>query len=184
MTVAERTMTAAEFDAWAALPENRDHSYEFIGGRIVEVVSNQESSFYGSYLVGLLAVYVRAHKLGFTTGADGGYMVSGERYIPDGAFVSRARQSKPSRQAYSSIAPDLAVEVLSPSNTPDEIRIKIANYLLAGTTVWLVDADRERIEVYAPGAPVRVLRSGDSLDGGSLLPGFAVAVADILTTQE
>ncbi|MEJ5197516.1 MAG: SdrD B-like domain-containing protein, partial [Anaerolineae bacterium] len=48
------------------------------------------------------------------TGADGGYRVGDERYIPDVAFVSQSRQPAPSRDAYNAIAPDLAVEVLSP----------------------------------------------------------------------
>ncbi len=118
------------------------------------------------------------------TGADGGCIVAGERCIPDGAFVSRARQTRPSDAANSPTAPDLAIEVLSPSNTPDEIRIKIANYLLVGTTVWLVDADHARIEVYTSGAPVRVLRIGDTRDGGSLLPGFSIPLADVFSIQD
>lgn len=179
MLVAEQLVTPAEFDAWVLLPENADHSYELIAGRILEVVSNQKSSAYGSLLGAFVTVYVVTKQLGFTTGADGGYWISGERYIPDCAFVSKARQPAPTDDAYSSIPPDLAIEVLSPSNTDEEIRVKIANYLSAGTVVWVADPDHRHIEVYEPGKPVRILRKGETLTDGSLLPGFAVAVNDI-----
>ncbi len=176
----ERLMTVEEFDAWVLLPENIGRDYEYVGGRIVEVVSNNRSSGIGHLLGSLVGVYVHQKRLGFTTGADGGYWVAGERYIPDTAFVSVTRQFQRTDDAYYPIAPDLAIEVLSPSNTADEIRIKVANYVTAGTTVWVVDAERERIEVYAPGKPVRLLRRGETLDGRDVLPGFSVPVSEVL----
>jgi Uma2 family endonuclease len=176
----ERVMTVEEFDTWVLLPENIGHDFEYVGGRVIEVVSNNRSSGIGHLLGSLIGVYVFQKKLGFTTGADGGYWVAGERYIPDAAYVSAARQFERTDDAYFPIAPDLAVEVLSPSNTAEEIRIKVVNYLTAGTTVWVVDADRERIEVYTPGKPVRLLRRGAILDGDEVLPGFSVAVNAVL----
>lgn len=179
----ERLMTVEAFDAWVLRPENIGRDYEYIGGRIIEVVSNQKSSSYAALLLGLITLHALRNDLGFTTGADGGYWVAGERYMPDAAFVSKARQASPSDDAYSAIAPDLAIEVLSPANSADEIRIKVANYLTAGTTIWVVDVERERIEVYAPGKAVRVLRRGETLDGGDVLPGFSVAVNDVFGTK-
>lgn len=176
----DHPMTVEEFDAWVLLPENVGRDYEYVAGRVIEVVSNQKSSSSAALLLGLITVYAFQNKLGFTTGADGGYWIMGERYMPDAAFVRTGRQAHPSEDAYSAIAPDLAVEVLSPSNTAEEIRIKVANYLTAGTTVWVVDADHDRIEIYAPGKPVRLLRRGEMLDGGEVLPGFSVAVNDVL----
>ncbi|MBN2305584.1 MAG: Uma2 family endonuclease [Anaerolineae bacterium] len=130
-----------------------------------------------------LGMYLLQHNTGgVTTGADGGYEIPGERYIPDVAYVSAARQSEPSENAYGPIPPDLAVEVLSPSNTAHEMRIKIVNYLSVNTTVWVVDPDRRVVEVYVPGQPVRTLAANATLDGGDLLPGFALAVGDIFQT--
>jgi Uma2 family endonuclease len=59
------------------------------------------------------------------------------------------------------------------------IRIKVSNYLSAGTTVWVADPERKRIEVYAPGVPVSLAGRGDTLDGGAILPGFSLAVSDV-----
>jgi len=95
------------------------------------------------------------------------------------AFVSAARQAEPSERAYSPIPPDLAIEVLSPSNTPREMRLKVANYLAAGTTVWIVDPDRQLVEVYAPGRAAKTVYLDETLDGGDVLPGFKLAVQDI-----
>jgi len=172
-------MTVEEFDRFVILPENADRLLEFIGGEVVEAVSNQRSSAIASTFIAFIKMYAIQNQLGFVTGADGGYIIAGERYIPDVAFVSKARQEQPSDQAYSDIPPDLVVEVLSPSNTPHELRVKVVNYLAVGAVVWVVDPDREVIEVYIPGQPVKKVRMGGILDGGEVLPGFAVAVKDI-----
>lgn len=172
-------MTVEEFDQFVMLPENAERLFEYIGGEVVEVVSNQRSSAIAYTLGTFIKMYLMRNKIGFVTGADGGYVIAGERYIPDVAFVSKARQSEPSEQAYSSIAPDLVVEVLSLSNTPHEMRVKVLNYLSVGTTVWVVDPDRELVEVCAPGQPVQKVRMDGVLDGGDLLPGFTVAVEDV-----
>ncbi|MGQ9889985.1 MAG: Uma2 family endonuclease [Aggregatilineales bacterium] len=86
------------------------------------------------------------------TGADGGYVVGGERYIPDVAFISFTRQPEPSHAAYNPQPPDLAVEVLSPPDKAAVLRIKIVNYLRAGTAVWLVDPAQKTVEIYTPDA--------------------------------
>lgn len=80
-------ITADTFDEFIARPENRDRLFELIHGEIVEVVSNGESSEIGMLTGDFLTVFVRQHKLGRVTGADGGYMAAGERYIPDQAPV-------------------------------------------------------------------------------------------------
>lgn len=179
MAVQYQSMTVEEFDRFVMLPENADRLLEYIGGEVVEVVSNQRSSAIASTFIAFIKMYAIQNRLGFVTGADGGYIIAGERYIPDVAFVSKARQEQPSEQAYSDIPPDLVVEVLSPSNTPHELRVKVANYLAAGVTVWMVDPEREVVEVYAPGQPVRKVAADGVLEGGDVLPGFRLSVEDI-----
>ena len=180
MAVETRRMTVDEFDQFVARPENADRLFEYIGGEVVEVVSNQRSSAIAYRLGVFIGMYLLQHNAGgVTTGADGGYMIAGERYIPDIAYVSKERQSVPSEQAYSSTPPDLAVEVLSPTNIAHEIRVKVVNYLSVGTTVWVVDPDRKLIEVYRPGQRVSTFDVDDTLDGGDVLPGFTVTVQDI-----
>ncbi|NJL55561.1 Uma2 family endonuclease [bacterium] len=174
------------FEAIAQLPENADRLLELIGGEIVEVVSNPKSSEIAMRIGFFIQLHLRQHKIrGHVTGADGGYMVAGERYIPDVAYLSTARQPDlPSMQGYNPIAPDLAVEVLSPTNADDKMRIKIAHYLLAGTIVWVVNPDNQTVETYIPGERVRIIDRDGLLDGGTVLPGFSLPVQEIFQTEE
>jgi Uma2 family endonuclease len=172
-------ITLEDFEVMIALPENYDRLFEFIGGEMVEVVSNGVSSKFGILIGGFLAVWVHQHKLGEVTGADGGYMIAGERYIPDAAFISARKQPQPSHESYNPNPPDLVIEVLSPSNTAREMRIKIVNYLRVGAVVWVVDPGLQQIEVYVPGQAPRVLGINDTLDGGEVLPGFTLALREI-----
>jgi Uma2 family endonuclease len=174
-----RWITVEEFDEFITRPENANADFEYIAGRIVEVVSNGYSSEIGATALAEIRMFVKGKDLGRVTGADGGYMVSGERYIPDVGFITKARQPEPSYVAYNPLAPDLAVEVLSPSNKPDEVRFKLINYLRAGTIVWLVDPDNKRVEIYVPNQPPHVLGIDSVIDGGALLPGFKLAVRDL-----
>lgn len=172
-------MTAAQFAEIAALPENRHRRLELRGGKVVEVVSNSYSSEVAAALLGEIYAFNKIHKLGRVTGADGGYQIGDDRYIPDIAFVPLSRQPERSLEAYSSALPSLVVEVLSPGNDERDMRIKIANYLSLGITVWVVDPILFEVEVYAPGERVKVLRGDDVLDGGDVLPGFRLPIKDI-----
>jgi Uma2 family endonuclease len=175
-----RPVTAEEFDRFVMQPENLNRNFELIAGEIVEkVVSNSRSSIIALWIMSRMVIFVDEHDLGLTSGADGGYVVSGERYIPGGAFISKARHPEMPTETYIPLAPDLAVEVLSPTNTDEEIRVKLSNYLAAGTMVWVV-APGKRVESHRAGRPVKVLFAGDTLDGEDVLPGFTLSVRDIL----
>jgi Uma2 family endonuclease len=172
-------VTLEAFEAFLAQPESRNRDFEWIGGRIVEVVSNSYSSEIAALLLIRVGGHVLANKLGRVTGADGGYIIGGDRYIPDVAFVSYTRQPEPCHDAYNPVPPDLAVEVLSPTNAERDIRLKIVNYLRVGTTAWLVDPAEQTVEVYAPDQAPQIIRKNGVLDGGKLLPGFKLALADL-----
>jgi Uma2 family endonuclease len=180
MLTRQKEMTQEEFYRFVMLPENRDRNFEYIAGEIVEVVSNNDSSEAAAMLIAYFGSYVVTNKLGRITGADGGYVINGEDYIPDAAFMSYKRQPvRPKQVAYNPVAPDLAIEVLSPGNKPADIAIKVANYMAAGTVLWLADPETKTIDVWIPGQPVKRLRVGDFIEGGDVLPGFRLAVADI-----
>ena len=180
MTLKTPVMTPEQFDAWVLQPEQAEKAYEFIAGEIVEkMVSNQKSSQI-AYKIGIfIGMYLIQHELGRLTGEQGGYIISGERYIPDIGYMSYARQPIDNDEAYNPLAPDLAVEVISPTDTPREMRVKVANYLAAGTVVWVVSPDDEQIEIYIPGQSVRVLGIDDTLEGGDVLPGFVISLKTI-----
>ncbi len=179
MIVQAPPITVEAFEEWIYLPENVDRDWEYIGGEIVEVVSSSYPSMVAGLFLVEIGLFNKLHNLGWVTGADGGYRVAGERYISDVAFISKARQPELPNVSYNPLPPDLAVEVLSPTNQSEPMRIKIANYLLDGVLVWLVDTAHQTVEVYTPGERVRKLGINDRLDGGSVLPGFSLAIKDV-----
>lgn len=69
--------------------------------------------------------------------------------------------------------------MISPTDSPRETWIKVVNYLAAGTTVWVVDPEQKRVEVCAPGQPIKPVTLDGVLDGGEILPGFTLAVKNI-----
>ena len=182
-TLERNIVTSAEFSAFVNLPENRDRNFELIGGEIVPVVSNHFSSRMAMRIASYIHMYLSQNDIGETTGADGGYIIGKDRYIPDIAFIRHDRFIDESIDGYLVVAPDLVVEVISPSNTAQEMRLKVANYGAAGTVAWIVDEDAKTIELYVPGEPGRVLRSGDTLGGGVVLPGFQVAIDEIFRSR-
>lgn len=179
MAVQEKQYTVADFEQWAALPENRERRMEYIGGEAVEMVSNNYASQVAMVIGAFLTLFALQNKLGWVTGADGGYIVFGERYIPDAAFISRQRQPEPCRETWNPLAPDLAVEVFSPTDDHRLLLVKVSNFLAAGTTVWVVYPDQKEVHVHRPGKGAEVLTSAGTLSGDDLLPGFALPVKDI-----
>jgi Uma2 family endonuclease len=177
----QKTMTVEEFDEWVNLPENFERLFEYIGGEIAEVPSNPHASYIGGRIFRPVANFVEDHDLGFVTGEAGGYMVSGERYAPDVAYISKEKQSELAHEGYNPLPPDLAVEVDFPSTyqSQEKLRVKVANYLAAGTLVWIVRPETKIVEVYAPGQPMKKVGVDGILDGGDVLPGFTLAVRDI-----
>ena len=138
LTDTKPRMTVTDFDTWADLPENQERRLEYVGGQIIEVPSNPYVSMIAVRIIGFLLDYLKAHDIGWVTGEGGGYMVAGERYAPDVAYISRARQPQLARKGYNPNPPDLAVEVISdPDNREEQtaLRVKITNYLAAGVVV-------------------------------------------------
>lgn len=186
MVVQRQYLTLEEFDRILALPENADKLFEYIDGEIVEVPSNPYSSYLGSRILRRLAAFVEEHNLGYTTGEAGGYIVSGEKYAPDVAYISKFKQPKLAREGYNPNPPDLAVEVDFPSTylSQKNLRTKVVNYLAAGTIVWLVLPETREVEVYIPNKPKRTVGIDGVLDGGDVLPGFTLPVKDIFPEEE
>src|SRR3972149_1183633 len=92
MQVKER-VTLQEFDTFVNLPENAERLFEYIDGEIWEVPSNPKASEISGVIYAKLFAFVYARKLGRLTSEAGGYMVSGEKYAPDVAFISKQKQA-------------------------------------------------------------------------------------------
>jgi Uma2 family endonuclease len=179
MAVEIQRVTADEYERIATLPENADKRLELINGEIVEVVSNQGSSRLGMKLGSRLQQYLDLYDIGYLTGADGGYHVGADRFMPDVAYISKVRQPIASNDTYNPLSPDLAIEVISPIDNWRDLLNKVTAYLAAGTTVWVVLPDEKQLRVYAPGQAVRAHGIDNTLDGGDLLPGFTLPIKAI-----
>ena len=174
-------MTAEEFLAYP-LPDAKG---ELVRGELrVTPPPGGPHGAAASNLVFLLTAHVRQHGLGrvFTDG-PGYELVRLPRTVrvPDGSFVRADRLPESGiGPGLLKLAPDLAIEVLSPSETASELEEKLDDYLISGTSlIWVVDPIRRTVMVVSADAPVRWLREGDTLDAGSVVPGFACAVSDI-----
>ena len=129
-----------------------------------------------------LAEFVEQHDLGVVVG-EAGFVLEREPdtvRVPDAAFVSVERAASYPGDGFFEGAPDLAVEVLSPSNTPAAVAEKTREYLAAGVRqIWNVDPRNQAVSIHSPGAEPRVLGVGDRLEGGDVLPGFAIPVRSL-----
>jgi Uma2 family endonuclease len=180
-----RLMTADEFERFISQPENAERRWEFIDGEVSEVPSNAYSSAIGALIIAALVAFVKPRGLGTVTGEAAGYKFAGINISPDVAYVSRQKQKTPPiDEQYNPIAPDLIVEVLSPSNKTDrklqeEMERKIRACTEANVLLWVVDYDPQLVTVYAPGQPIRKQDINDTLTGGDVLPGFTLPIRDI-----
>jgi Uma2 family endonuclease len=107
--------------------------------------------------------------------------------IPDVAFFrwKRFPRRELPDEGAPEIAPDLAVEVVSKSNTPREMERKLGEYFGAGVKlVWFIDPQARTATVYTSPTRSRVLTVDDSLDGGKVLPGFSLAVSSLFANLE
>lgn len=175
--------TIEQFEAFVNHPDNEDRVFELIGGEIFEVPSNPYSSFIGAIILTALMNFVMPRKLGYVTGEAGGYQIHEERYAPDAAFISKEKQAQLVHEGYNPNPPDLAVEVVSPTDKERKLTVKVGNYLAAGTIVWVVYPETEEVEVYAPGQKVEVIGKDGTLKGSGALEGFSLAVADIFPDE-
>jgi Uma2 family endonuclease len=174
--------TATEEDL-IAIQDRENRNCELIDGTLVEKPLGYLESFLALRLGHLLQNYLDQHDLGALVGEAGSTrLMPGLVRIPDISFISWGRL--PDRTVRSEpilgLAPDLAVEVLSPSNTKREMDLKVREYFLAGVRlVWLVDPRKRAVRVYtAPDQSVR-LTEGQALDGGDVLPGLRLPLREV-----
>ena len=169
------------------IPTDDGWQYELVEGRLVRMAgSGQRATTIAAILLGVPIAFVRPRRLGVVMGADGVYKFDPVRetgLIPDVGFYVAARQSlivDPNKPI--PFAPDLAVEVASPSQSTGDLAAKVALYLAGGTRlVWVVWPDRQQVDVWHPGdtQPSATRGVGAPLDGEDVIPGFIHPVADI-----
>jgi Uma2 family endonuclease len=160
------------------------HRYELVNGELVDMGnSGMEHGGIGSLLGGFLAIYVREHKLGIVCDSSTAFTLkNGNKRSPDVSFVAKERLKglkRPPRGFFQG-SPDLAVEILSPNNTVEELHEKIVEYFENDTRlVWVIHPDEKYVLVYHAIEPDSFLRPQDKLDGEVIVPGFSMAVAEL-----
>ena len=98
---------------------------------------------------------------------------------PDISFIRAERASALDLKKRFECAPDLAIEIISPSETAKEIAHKVRQYLQAGSAVWVVYPDDRTVHVFETSKNARVLEADDLIEAPTLLPGFSVRVSEL-----
>ncbi|AMV28402.1 hypothetical protein VT84_28620 [Gemmata sp. SH-PL17] len=169
-----------------------DRGCELVDGILVEKTMGFRDDAIGARIIYLLLAFLETHNLGLVAGAQGLIRFKLDLVrVPDVSFIRWDSVDDPNEienpaGAFLEVPPDLAVEVLSPSNTQREMEIKLAEYAKSGVKlVWFVDPERKEVDVYPKGNPKRkkTLGVNDELDGGTVLPGFAVKVSRIFESR-
>ncbi len=144
-----------------------------------------ESSRIGLCVGWLLKSHCAANDLGWVAGADAGYQCfpddPGKVRKPDVSFIQLDRLAAGEQPTgHCRIAPDLAVEVVSPNDLYHEVETKVDEYHAAGTAlVWVVNPVQRTVRVDRADGTTTLLRESDTLTGENVLPGFACPVSEI-----
>jgi Uma2 family endonuclease len=173
--------TATEADVLRLLEHNH-RLCELIDGVLVEKPMGHRESRLAAWLIVALGSYLKEHKIGRLAGSDAPHRLPlGIVRMPDVAFISfeRVPQNQSDDGAIVSWIPDLAVEVLSDSNTRREMSRKRREYFKAGVRlVWIADPRKRTVSVYRSAQDVRELGEDDELDGEDVLPGFRYSIRE------
>lgn len=170
----QRIMTADELLHDTAY----EKGYELVQGRLIKM--SPTGGIHG-FIVGdatrIIGEFVAANQLGRICGAETGFLISRNPdtvLAPDIAFVQASRvPTGPTAEGFLPLAPDLAVEVASPDQYRPKMAAKARDWLAAGVSmVWIFWPKRKEIDVWQPGQPMVTRKATDTLDGGSVLPGF------------
>jgi Uma2 family endonuclease len=178
---AEKTMTADEL-CRSSIPGKR---LELVRGRLV--VREPPSTRHGAVSANLafeLTAFVRSKRLGQIFAQDTGFKIDHDPDTvrgPDVAFVSLQRLDRVPEEGYAELAPELVVEVLSPSDRAGEVLAKVADWLAAGTRLaWLIDPRRRQAQIFRADGSVALIEEDGELEGEDVLPGFTCRLSGVL----
>lgn len=179
--------TATERDLLDLL-DHENRLCELVDGVLVEKAMGFRESILAVALIRFLSTFVNQRQLGLVTAPDGTMRLAPRLVrMPDVAFTSwdRFPNRQVPREPIPSLAPDLAVEILSKGNRPREMARKCREYFAAGTRlVWIIDPVARTAEVFTAPEQSAVLTEADTLDGGDVLPGFSLRLRDLFAELE
>ena len=167
------------------------HRRDLVRGRLIDM----PPAWYPSgrtafYIAHLLQTFIEQHELPYSVaGADAGIRIAEpaapglppDIVSPDATVVRKDKLPPDKPHGFWSFVPDIAVEVMSPSDRWRDVQDKIDAYMDAGTGIlWIVDPQKQTVIVYRPGQPPVTLRNlDDVLDGADVLPGFTTTLRDV-----
>jgi Uma2 family endonuclease len=170
------------------LNDHEDRLYELVDGVLVEKTVGLLESWLAIRIGGLLCSFVDPQNLGIVAGADGTFQLDINLVrIPDVSFISLERLpgGRIPEEPVPLLVPDLVVEVISRSNTPKEMAEKLREYFEKGVRlVWYVRPKTRVVDVYTSPDQFTRLTASMTLDGGIVLPGFSVSVAELFKVPE
>ena len=173
-------MTEEEF---MRMPDD-GRKYELVDGEAKEVPGGVEHDVIGAHLIVLLHPFVRGR--GFLAGSQAGFrMQSRNIRAPDVSFTLKERfpGGRPPK-GFGDIAPDLCIEIISPSEDEKDMARKIVEYFATGAQqVWHLFPESQRATVYRSPTEMTEHQPEEILDGGDLLPGFRCRVADLFDIE-
>jgi Uma2 family endonuclease len=178
------TKTLLTADDLARMPDDASVQIELDEGELITMPPpGFDHGGYEVQIVLLLARHVQRNKLGKVVCGDTGFRLSDRTVLaPDVAFVRKERLEAVRSKSFAKGAPDLAVEIFSPSDGIRQTTRKVKQYLAAGChTVWVVYPKSEKVVVFEASGAERTLHAGDVLEAPDLLPGFSVKVAELFS---
>lgn len=174
---------AVESDVLVLLDGAEKRLCELVDGVLVEKPIGQLEARIAVSIIYLVQLFLDKNDLGFLLGADGPFRLKNKQIrLPDVSFYSwRHFPAKQIPQAkVLENAPDLAVEVLSESNTPQEMSRKVGEYFTAGTLmVWMIEPKTRTALVYTSSDHSTAISADGTLDGGRVLPGFSLPLKEL-----
>lgn len=169
-------------EALQQLPRN-GHKYELLDGKLIMSPVPANHGVVCVRLVLLLGEFARKHRLGAVFDSSTGFRLGPNLLLsPDVSFVSRPRLKKMlvAPDQFLQGAPDLVVEVLSPSDRTAELHRKLEHYFEHGTRLaWLVNWRNEQVHIHTPDNLEALTGPNDLLTGGAVLPGFRCRLKQI-----
>ncbi|MCF7963670.1 MAG: Uma2 family endonuclease [Pirellula sp.] len=179
---------AATVEDVVRLRNSERRLYELVDGTLVEKAMGWQESFLAGILLQWLNNFLDQHRIGVATGPDGMTRLFGDTVrAPDLAFVAWERMpgGRIPKEPVPDLVPNFVIEVLSAGNTYGEMSRKRREYFHAGVELlWMVDHRSRTVTVFRTPLDATVVTEGHNLDGGNVLPGWKVDIADLFSRLE
>ncbi len=170
-----------------ALPAD-GNKYEVLKGVLTMRPCGIEHEYIGVRLILALGDFVKNHKLGVVVGSSAGFWMANRDFLsPNVSFIAKERLKghKRAPKKFFDGAPDLAVEVLSPNDTVENLHEKIVDYFANGfRLVWVINPEEQVVLVYHSPQPDQLLREGDVISGENVIPGFTFPISELFAELE